>query len=147
MKLTDSYYHAESGLSVCQVEHEGYRASATANVHPDDKLTSSRFFGCSLAEMRAQVKILKWKHQAEKTKCEEARKFMNACLCYKNFDKKSDTAKAMFRQLNKRIKAVNKIADEINAIEENIQTKIRQRDIVLKAVAARKGQEQLTTTE
>ena len=94
-----------------------------AKCHPEDKEYMGEFTGKSYAYERACIKAMKYELALEKTKCEECRKFVKSCMSYKNFDKTSGTAKAMFRQLNIRIKEVNKIIDAINAKEMKLITR------------------------
>ena len=45
----------------------------------------------------------------------------------------------MFRQLNRRIKEVNNIIDEINATQENLEKSIRQHTVVVNAIQTKKA--------
>ena len=47
---------------------------------------------------------------------------------YKDFDKNSPTAKVMYRQLNQRIKKVNKLIDEINAMYLGLRVAFRKQN-------------------
>lgn len=134
MILTESVYIEHNGNSYCEVLHKGERYIGHAKLHPEDKDKASRYTGCRFAEMRAEIKALKAEYKKEKAACEECRKFVKACTQYKNFDKESPTAKAMFRQLNQRIKRVNKLADEINKKLNNLDMAIRQKEIVHNAL-------------
>ena len=71
--------------------------------------------------------------------CDECRKFVNAVTNYANFDPETPTAKAMFRQLNRRIKEVNNIIDEINATQEGLEKSIRQHTVVVNAIQTKKA--------
>lgn len=136
MQLIDSYFSEYSGISCCDVKHKGKKYEGTARLHPDDKEAglASKYTGCRYAEMRAEIKALKAEYKEEKAACEECRKFVKACSQYKNFDNESPTAKAMFRQLNRRIKRVNDLADAINQKMMDLDMAIRQKDIVHKAL-------------
>lgn len=136
MHLVRSDFFEESGKSFSTVKHKGKKYEGKAYLHPEDKKAglASKYTGCRYAEMRAEIKALKAEHKKEKASCEECRKFVTACTQYKNFDKESPTAKAMFRQLNRRIKRVNDIADQINNKMQDLETAIRQKDIVHKAL-------------
>lgn len=136
MQLIHSKYDELTGISVCDIKYKGIIYRGIAQLHLDDKLANkgSKFTGCRYAEMRAQIKALKNEYKIEKAACEECRKFVKACLQYKNFDKESLTAKAMFKQLNKRIKKVNHLADEINEKINELNIAIKQKDIVSKAL-------------
>ncbi len=100
----------------------------SAKCHEDDAW--SEFTGCRYAEQRAEINALKAYRKQKKAECENIRKFIHSLECYKDFDKESPTAKTVYRQLNKRIKEVNDITDEINQREFNLRIAIRQQDRV-----------------
>lgn len=131
MKFIKSNY--ENGHSLVVIKHLKHRFYGTADVHPDDKKNASEFAGCILAEMRAQIKALKYEKKIAKEEAETCRKFIRACECYKNWDKESQSAKILYKQLNYKIKRVNKLTDEINNLLFKINKYIVERDITLKA--------------
>ena len=141
MKLVKSRYWETSGLSECIVTHKGKDYYGRAFLHPDDEEANlgSKYTGCRYAEIRAEIKALKDEYKIEKKACDECRKFVKACIQYKNFDKESPTAKAIFTQLNKRIKRVNKIVDKINQKIQDLDTAIKQKEIVSNALARKKS--------
>ena len=136
MKLISSYFN--EGVSLCEIQHKKKIYRGISRIHPDDLHSNSMLFGGAIAEKRAQIRALKDELKKEKSSCDECRKFVKACVGYKNFDKNSPTAKAMFTQLNKRIKRVNQIVDRINELEEEVQKDIQKRDIVVRALSLNK---------
>lgn len=124
MQFFNSITSKKTGMSKVVVKYKGLLYSGLAICHPDDEF--SEFTGCRYAEMRAEIKALKAEHKQKKHDCEECRKFVKAVSQYAQFDPKSPSARAMFRQLNCRIKEVNKIAEEIGKREFNLQLAIRQ---------------------
>ena len=68
--------------------------------------------------------------EKKKAACEECRKFVVAVSQYANFDKSSPSAKAMFRQLNRRIKEVNEIAEQIGLLQMRLNIAISQQNKV-----------------
>lgn len=138
MQLIESYFNEVLGKSISVIKHKKKKYYGYAWIHPEDKEIASKYTGCRYAEMRAEIKALKAEHKREKAACEECRKFVKACSQYKNFDKDSPTAKAMYRQLNRRIKRVNQLADEINQKMINLETAIKQKEIVSKALERKK---------
>ena len=141
MRLVNSIYNEDLGTSVCEVVHKKQTYAGLSRLHPEDKEAGlgSKYTGCRYAELRAEIKALKDEYKKEKIACEECRKFVKACSQYKNFDKESPTAKVMFRQLNCRIKRVNNLADQINQKMVNLETAIKQKEIVSKALERKKG--------
>lgn len=108
------------------VEMNGELFSGKAKCHEEDAW--SEFTGCRFAEQRAEIAALKDYRRKKKEECENIRKFIRSLNCYKNFDKESPTAKVIYRQLNKRIKEVNEITDEINNRVFSLKVAIRQQD-------------------
>ena len=90
--------------------------------------------------MRAQLKALKAERAFLLTKCEECRKFVKACSQCKGWDKNSTTAKAIYRQLNRRIKKVNALTDTINQLEWDLKIAIRQQETIHHKLAGMRAQ-------
>ena len=130
MHLISSYFNEETGKSIVEVKHKKRIYHGTARLHPEDMDKASKYAGCRFAEIRAEIKALKTEHRKEKEACEEIHKFVRACAQYKNFDETSPTAKAMYRQLHRRIKRVNDLADLINQKLQDLETTIKQKEIV-----------------
>lgn len=134
MRLILSNYDETTGISYCEVQHKGKIYSGVSRLHPEDKEIASKYTGCRYAEIKAEIKALKAEYNEAKASCEECRKFVKACSQYSNFDKESPTAKVMYRQLNRRIKKVNQLADKINQRIMDLDIAIKQKDIVHKAL-------------
>ena len=138
MKLIDAWFEESTGKSYATVEHLGRRYQGMSKLHPEEE-NASRFTGCRYAEMRAQIKALKFEREIKIQKCDECRKFIKACSQYKGWDKESSTAKAIYTQLNKRIKEVNKLTNEINHLMWDLNIAIKQQESVHKKLAANKS--------
>ena len=134
MELLSSYFNEKTGKSVVVIKHKKKTYEGTARLHPEDAEKASKYTGCRYAELRAEIKALKEEHKAEKAACEEVHKFVRACTQYTNFDETSPTAKAMYRQLHRRIKRVNDLADLINKKMSDLEMSIRQKEIVSNAL-------------
>ena len=126
MRFLDSSTVEEIGYSTVIIKHKGNEYVGQAKCHPDD--TFSEFTGCRYAQERAEINALKDEWKQKKHDCDECRKYLIAVSQYAGFDKESSTAKAMFRQLNRRIKEVNKLAEIISKKQFNLQIAIRQQD-------------------
>lgn len=139
MFLKSSYFTEQTGTSSCTVQHKGKIYTSFAKLHPDDAEKVSRFAGCEIAEIRAEIKALKAELKQEREKCEEVRKFVMACTQYAKWNKEDSSAKAVYRQLNRRIKKVNQLINMINEKELKIMRLIGQRDAVIKALDKNKA--------
>ena len=126
MRFLDSSTVEEIGYSTVIIKHKGNEYVGQAKCHPDD--TFSEFTGCRYAQERAEINALKDEWKQKKHDCDECRKYLIAVSQYTGFDKESSTAKAMFRQLNRRIKEVKKLAEIISQKQFNLQIAIRQQD-------------------
>ena len=126
MKFKDSLTCEQDGLSEVVIEHRGENFYGYAKCHPDDEW--SEFAGCRLAELRAQIKALKSDYQKARASYNECKKFVNSIKTYKNFNAEDPTAKAMFRQLNRRAREVNALNTRIAALELTLRASIRMQD-------------------
>jgi predicted RNase H-like nuclease (RuvC/YqgF family) len=139
MKLINAYFDEKNGISYATVQHNingiKRRFEGIAKLHPEDN--KSKFTGCRYAETRAQIKALKAERESLIKKCEECRKFVKACSQYKNWDKESPTAKAIYKQLNKRIKAINELTNRINHLQWDLNIAIKQQDMFNKKLTSK----------
>lgn len=134
MKFIDSYYYPENGHSRVIVQHLGEKFTGRAWIHPDEKDKASTYAGCQIAEIRAEIKALKYERRIKKEETDAMIKFVHACECYKYFNKEESSARVVYRQLNRRISEVNKLTDEINKRYKQIDKIIRDRSIIIKAL-------------
>ena len=121
----------KDNVTIVTMEHLGLTFKGKARCIDEDMLHFSKIRGGEIAEERATIKALKYEREMEKRKCEEIRKFVKACRCYKNWENDSKTAKVIYRQLNRRIAKVNKITDEINYRLETISRMCNYQRVVL----------------
>ena len=133
MKIIEAKYDEISGYSQVVIEYKGKLYVGSATCHPEEEFRS-KFAGCRYAELRAKIKALKAERRKMRQECELLRKFVAACGLCKNFDKDTKTAKVVYRQLNTKIREVNKLTDKINNLLEDLEIGIKQRDIVNKAL-------------
>ena len=123
MRFIHSETFKEEGLSKVYIKHKGRVFKGFAKCNPND--TWSEFTGCQFAELRATLKALKAEYREEKFKVEAIRNFVTATTQYKKFDKDSDTAKAMYRQYNRRVKNLERIAEDIQTVKEIIAARMK----------------------
>lgn len=133
MKFLSSTYDSEKGISKVIIKHLGLNFIGRAFIHPDDKEKASEYAGCGYAETRAVIKALKYERALAKREAEVCRKFVKACECYKCWNHEDNSARAIYRQLNRKIKKVNDLTDEINNKMFALERHIWNRDIALKA--------------
>lgn len=129
MKFISSYYDSVGGGSTASVEHLGKIFYGYAQLHPED--SGSNFFGCRIAEQRAEIKALKYERNKLKEEAEICRKFVQACKQYKQFNEEDPSAKSMLRQLNVKINKVNELASIIGFKMLKIKQDVVERKAIL----------------
>ena len=127
-----------SDVTSVYIEHMGRTFEGISRLHPDDVDKKSSLIGGKYAEIRATIAALRYERKIAKEECEAIRKFVKMCEQYKGFDKESSTAKSVYRQLNKRIKKVNDLTDEINELYNIIDYDIKHRDELVEKVKPKK---------
>lgn len=140
MQFISSDYEVNDmeAISSVVVQHLGEKFYGYAWGHPDDKENWSEFAGCSYAETRAMIEALKYERNIVKRKADDAIDFLKACECYKNFDKNSETAKVLYRQVNQRVKKVNDLTDKINNLYIELDKSIKRRNVIINALKRKK---------
>ena len=110
------------------LEHMGEEFIGEARLHPDDKDYYSAIVGGTIAEARATIKALKYELKVKKDLYKTQKNFVKACEQYKNFDKTSSTARAIYRQLNRLRKQIREIQTDIQEITDIIAAGIKKRE-------------------
>ena len=139
MKFISSSYNPETGISSVTMQHMGKKFVGTAKLHPDEKDKGSEYAGCYYAEMRATILALKYERKIAKIEADTCLNFVKSLECYSKFNKEDESAKSVYRLLNRKIKRVNDITDHINYNMRQIQTAIINRSIVTKALDNKKN--------
>ena len=127
MKFISADYNKENGHSTVIVQHLGRKFVGEGRFNPEDKSGASEFAGCTYAETRATIKALKYELNIAKNKMREAQDFVKSCECYKDFDPNSPSAKVFYRQLNRRIKRVEDLKNEIKTMQLSLKASIEAR--------------------
>lgn len=126
IKFIDSMTDLEARESQVVVSMLGKDYIGSAKCHPEESW--SEFVGCRYAETRAEIAALKDLYRQKKNECDSLKNFVKSLECYKNFDKESSMAKIIYRQLNIRVREVNRLAEEIGTREFNLLVSMRQQD-------------------
>lgn len=142
MKFISSSFDFDTGISEVVVQHLGKKFIGTAKLHPDDKDKVSNYTGCQIAEMRATIKALKHERKIAKNKSDMALDFIKSVENYTKFNKEDESAKSMYRQLNRRIKEVNDITDQINELYYEIDMLPRKKSVILNSILTKKKSKQ-----
>jgi hypothetical protein len=126
MKLVYANYKEDLGRSFCVVESDrGYEYFGHARLHPDDAEWASQFTGCRIAELRAELNALKDECQWAKAEYKFYKDFVTSCTQYKNWNPEDKSAKVVFRQLNRRRRAMEKAAAAVAEKEQEIAVAVK----------------------
>lgn len=136
IKLINSEYDKESGISYVTIQTELGNFSETALLHPEDADFSSSFLGCEIAEYRATINYFKkllYRLNIEIKTLENLR--IDFIRTYKE-----EYHECML--LEKRLKQKNKLKQEIKenikSLKELIDNKINNRLIIAKRMQEKK---------
>ena len=134
--IVNSEYNENTGTAnvVVRGKH-GYIGSGKARLHEEDREYGSELVGCGIAHARARINLKKKRYQRLKAECEANRKFVQTVMSYKNFDKTSDTAKCIFKQMNAKIAEVNRLATEISNDITELEASISKREYLHKKMS------------
>ena len=131
MKLIDANYDELSGISQVIIEHKNKQYIGTAHCHSEEEYPS-KFTGCMYAEMRAKIYALKDDKKEAIKEYNVLKNFVKSCTQCKNFDKTSNSAKTMFRQLNLKNKEITLLTTKITKLKGDLEALIKMRDGILK---------------
>ena len=123
MKFFNSITDKRTGESKVWVHHGDLVFKGTSYCQDGDEW--SEFTGCQFAELKATRKAFKFELKQAKLKYKELEKFVKAIEQYKNFNKEDGTAKAMYRQLNRKKKEIERIKKDLNDVNQIIVARVR----------------------
>lgn len=126
MRFYSSQSDKESGISQVILEDNGKLYKGIAKCHKED--IWSNYFGEGMAEMRAIIKVFKNKLNKEKNEYKLLLNFVKTIESYKSYNKDSNEAKFIYRQLNIKKKKIEAIEKNIIAIKNRIENNISFRD-------------------
>lgn len=131
MKLTSQNFDKNTGISVVQVQHKGYKARGIAKVHPNDIEYMSRYAGCRIAELRAFIKIYKQEIREIKIQLETINAFKKDLL-YSNIDIPSKIKRKINLCIRNYSQKIESLQEEIISINNLIKKDIKDRDKIIK---------------
>lgn len=126
MRFYSSQSDKENGISKVVLEDNGKLYEGIAKCHEED--IWSNYFGEGIAEMRAIIKVFKNKLNKEKNEYKLLLNFVKTLESYKSYNKDSNEAKFIYRQLNIKKKKIEAIEKNIIAIKNRIENNISFRD-------------------
>ena len=132
IKFVDAIADEKTGLSRVWLKNGKREYLGMAHLAEGDDW--SHIFGCSIAEIRATIKIINDILKDKRKDLKVIENFVKALKCYKNFDENSNTTACIYRQLNRKKVEIERLkqrkaelkkylADSIE-MRGNIKTKI-----------------------
>lgn len=132
------YYDDVNGVASCTIRYKNLLFTGTSKCHPDDEDFMSEHTGCFIAEVRANIKVLKFRRDNEIIPALRAFEHVQANMdTSTKYSPKSYEAKMIHRQ----IKTLKKQVEEFNAAivdEENYLKKyISEKDKLYQRIRAK----------
>ena len=132
IKFVDALADEKTGVSKVWLRNGKREYFGVAHLAEGDDW--SHIFGCSIAEIRATIRIINDILKDKRKDLKAIENFVKALECYKNFDENSNTAACVYRQLNRKKIEIERLkqkkaelkkylADSIE-MRGNIKTKI-----------------------
>ena len=128
MKFINSYFDKTKGTSKVELKHLNRTFIGTAKTLPEDFNHCSEFYGCELAEMKAEMKAYVYELKLAKREYRIVKKLIAACEYNKRFDKESSSAKVVYRQKNIIAKKVIRLENKIDKLDFEYRQKIKMYD-------------------
>lgn len=113
--------------SYTTVEHLGVAFLGEATTAPNEPYPSE-LFGGRLSESRAILHALQYEKDALQDQYTTISNFIKSCVCTKQFDNESPSAKVMYHQLNIAKKKLDRIKKEIEYVKFSIKNMMDSRD-------------------
>ena len=122
------YYDDVNGVASCTIRYKNLLFTGTSKCHPDDEDFMSEHTGCFIAEVRANIKVLKFRRDNEIIPALRAFEHVQANMdTSTKYSPKSYEAKMIHRQiktLKRQVEEFNAaIADEENYLKKYISEK------------------------
>lgn len=126
---TEYEYNEKTGKSYFYIEHNGITMCGEAKCHPDDTDMMSERTGLTIAEARAQIKVMKFKRNFElKPKIAAITHLLNTMERSTKYNENSYESKMIRRQLHTLKKQLTTINNDIAEEEKYLNEYITQKE-------------------
>ena len=139
VKLLESNYDKETGISTASIETDCGIFYGKARLHPDDKEYESNFAGCNYAETRAIIKYFKYKAKIVKIKIEGIKSYEKTLKNRKDYNKYSIENIMLKKYIVELEKNKAHWEDNIVSLQEKLNAGIDNRIKVIKKMKDKKG--------
>lgn len=118
IKFANSFFDEEEGVSYVALKYDDRIFDGYAFAHPEEEMVN-QFFGGSLAECRARIKIFKYEIAKLRTEYKTLENYIKSCSCHKEWDKNSEIVKIIYHQLNLKKKKINEYNNTLLKLKES----------------------------
>lgn len=125
-------YDAETGVSTAELYTSMGLCTGKAQLHPEDKEHDSNYFGCAIAELRAEAVYCKRRAQHSMQEAQTLQKFYNHMKDTKNFDENAYYVKQLKKEIQRKYEDADQWRLRAAAIKDMIQLRIIARDKINK---------------
>lgn len=122
-----------NNTTICNIEYDGRTFTGTAKCHPDDVTFFSERTGGFIAEVRANIKLLKYKRNYEIIPAYKALKRLHANMSSStHYDKHSYEARMLYKELKKYENEIDMINADIQSEKQYLKDYINNKDLMYK---------------
>lgn len=134
-------YNYSDGTASCTMFYDNKSFTGTTSCYPEDKDMESALTGYYIAEMRALIKVLKYKKNFEmRPQLASLNQLWYSMNRSYQFNKKSYETKMLRRQIKMYEADIKAVNEDIAFVEQSIKNFINEKDILYKRL--RKGREE-----
>lgn len=133
-------YNPEEMVASCIISYNNLEFVGTAQCHPEDEKFASERTGCTIAELRARLKMLKYMKNGQLKPILEAFKHTMSCMkMSKHFNTRSYEARMIRRKIKQYETDLENIQKEIEVCNNNLKTYIDGKDKIYKKLKQAKS--------
>lgn len=126
-------YDAENGVSSCIISYNGMEFVGIAQCHPEDMDFESERTGCTIAEWRARIQMLRYIRDGEIKPTLTAFKHTMDCMkTSKYFNPSSYEAKMIRNKIKQYENELHDTREDIKCLSEDLKTYINGKDKIYK---------------
>lgn len=134
-------YSYSDGTASCIMYYDNKEFIGTTSCYPEDEDMESSLTGYYIAEMRALLKVLKYKKNYEmRPQLSSLNQLWYTMNSSKQFNRQGYEAKMLRRQIKMYEEDIKAIKEEIAFIEKSIKTFIDEKDILYKRLRKLRGE-------
>ena len=121
-------YDADTGVSTAILYTDMGQCEGIAKLHPEDREHDSNYFGCAIAELRAEIVYCQRRAQHAREEAHTLRKFYNLMKNTRTFTENAYYVKHLNKEIERKYEEANLWKDRAAAIKTMIRLRIVARD-------------------